>query len=644
MFSLLGIGPSTPKRSSTLRPTPLTSQTHNDHDTQWEHVRSGSLSSPDADDEAAFEPLGYSQVDGSDHLRGVPAQVSHLRWQEERDQLREQLEVSLAAQRNAESDRDRWERKVMELRSSLQAERQKDGSSAKSRRERELERVKEREPSLVVAATDALKEESEGLKTLLEQRVQELNTAQEGRKQEYSQLQADTERLKRELDAARVAHKDETEAVKASLQEHVQRVEYLSMDRDRVRKDRESIRGQLIAEIERLRSTHAKELEQVKTGLDEVNRDRTQAHTELRRVRKSLDAYAPQLDESLREIDDLRRQLSTTKESHRAAADLKQRLEIQGKELQKRTRGILGIKKGVRSTYDPSFLTTADAFSGAEVTSTLQRLNAEVLQSTAFMAESMVEQFFHKTDPRASKSDEQLAACKRASAAIGGIVVHFLGTKNHMDDPILIQIAFQAYLTYHLRWIACAWMVGGDENHNRFIDAIYQSVQERGSEAQAIAGRWRALTRAHVPSTPFDDSQIAFQIATKIISGLSDILLTTGCPTPKSDLISGFSSKFSEKLSFLVALAMRVNKIVREEVTSGDFEVLAIPPGTAFDVATMDDSYANGEPAKVAAKHVQSPLCDRSGSKEEDADRNYWGEAVGDEVVAQAQGCTRIGN
>ncbi|KAH0828892.1 hypothetical protein J3R83DRAFT_2291 [Lanmaoa asiatica] len=631
MFS--GIWPSTPKRNSTLKPAPLTPKLTTStspadyppqpaHDAQWEHVKHGPPSSPDLDDEAAFERLGYSQVDGNDHpYRALPSPSPPLpplpplsQWQEEINRLRQQLDTSLAAQRKAESERERWERKVMDIRSSIR-ERDKDGSSARNRRERERE--KEQEPS--AAVTDALKEENSKLKTMLQQQTQQLDTTREEMKQERSQLQSEAERLAGELDATRGAHKAEVEAFKMSLQEHAQRVEHLTVDRERVRKDRELVRGNLSAEIERLKLTHTKEIEQFKKALEEVNLDRTQARSELQKARKSLDAYAPKWDEILREIDTLRRELSNAKESKRMATDLKQHLDIRNKELHSAREESSTLKREFNQLLTlledrtselkgaQSFLTTADAFSGAEVTSTLQRLNAEVLQSTAFMAETMVELFFHETTPQVSKTDEQLAACTRASTAIGGVIVHFLGTKKHRDDPILIQIAFQAYLTYHLRWIARAWIIGGDENHNQFIDAVYQSVHEK--EAQAISGRWRALTRAHVPSTPFDDSQIAFQIATKMISGLGDILLTAGCTTPKSDIASAFSSKFAEKLSFLVSLSMRVNKIVGEDVTSGDFEVMAVPPGTAFDVTTMEDSYDDGGSVKARGNNMPKVLC-----------------------------------
>ncbi|KIJ10005.1 hypothetical protein PAXINDRAFT_31645, partial [Paxillus involutus ATCC 200175] len=298
------------------------------------------------------------------------------------------------------------------------------------------------------------------------------------------------------------------------------------------------------------------------------------------------------------DIEQLRRELS---HDHAKTAELRQRYDAQSKELKTARDESSALKREFNQISTlledrtselkgaQSFLTTADAFSGSEVTNTLQRLNAEVLQSTAFMAESMVELFVPSMTKLDSKTDDQVAGGKRVSVLIGGAIVYFLGTKKHKDDPILIQIAFQAYLTYVLRWIAAAWIIGGEEDHNQFIDTIYQSVREQ--EAQAIAGRWRALTRAHVPHTRFDELQLTSHMTTKTISGLCDILLAAGCTASKSDIVSGLSSKFTDKISLLVSLAIRVNKIIGEDVTSGDFEVLAVPPATAFDGTKMEDSY-----------------------------------------------------
>ncbi|KAI5991785.1 hypothetical protein EDC04DRAFT_2587261 [Pisolithus marmoratus] len=245
-----------------------------------------------------------------------------------------------------------------------------------------------------------------------------------------------------------------------------------------------------------------------------------------------------------------------------------------------------------------SFLTTADAFSGTEVLNTLQRLNSEILQHTAFIAESMIESYMPDKVP--VQTEEQMAGANRVTGVIGRAIVHFLGAKKHKDDPILVQIAFQAYFAHVLQWIARAWNIAGDETQNRLIDQIYERV--RDTEAQAISGRWRALTRANVPRRQRDELQLTSLLTTKVLSGLADILLVAGCNASQTELVKALSSKFSEKVSFLVTLAVRVNKIVGEDVTSGDLEVLTVPPASLFDPASMEDVYneaASGAGARV---------------------------------------------
>ncbi|KAI5995306.1 hypothetical protein F5J12DRAFT_726162 [Pisolithus orientalis] len=193
-----------------------------------------------------------------------------------------------------------------------------------------------------------------------------------------------------------------------------------------------------------------------------------------------------------------------------------------------------------------------------------------------------------------------MAGANRVTGVIGGAIVHFLGTKKHRDDPILVQIAFQAYFAHVLQWITRAWNIGGDETQNRLIEEIYEKV--RDTEAQAISGRWRALTRANIPRRQCDELQLTSLLTTKILSGLADILLAAGCNASQAELVTALSSKFREKVLFLVTLAVRVNKIVGEDVTSGDLEVLTVPPASLFDPANMEDVYneaASGTGARV---------------------------------------------
>ena len=54
---------------------------------------------------------------------------------------------------------------------------------------------------------------------------------------------------------------------------------------------------------------------------------------------------------------------------------------------------------------------------------------------------------------------------------------------------------------------------------------------------------------------------------------------------------------------------MRVNKIVDEDTTSRDFEVMAVLPATAFDATTMEDSYDDGELTKAGGNKITKVLC-----------------------------------
>lgn len=107
----------------------------------------------------------------------------------------------------------------------------------------------------------------------------------------------------------------------------------------------------------------------------------------------------------------------------------------------------------------------------------------------------------------------------------------------------------------------------------------------------------------------WDECRLTAEITSRIISGLADVLLAAGCTGSTAELTAALAAKFTEKISFLVSLAVRVNKIVGEDVTSGDLEVLAVMPATPFDAASMEDSYDDGTPASSAGGAARRVLC-----------------------------------
>jgi hypothetical protein len=116
-----------------------------------------------------------------------------------------------------------------------------------------------------------------------------------------------------------------------------------------------------------------------------------------------------------------------------------------------------------------SFLTTADTSSGADVISMLQRLNSEILQSAAYMAESMVDAFPFQLG---GLRDED--ACEVVRRSLGPLLAHYLATKKHKNDPLLIQIAFQTSFVHILKYVIGSWTLSSDDAND-----IYTNTYER---------------------------------------------------------------------------------------------------------------------------------------------------------------------
>jgi hypothetical protein len=119
-----------------------------------------------------------------------------------------------------------------------------------------------------------------------------------------------------------------------------------------------------------------------------------------------------------------------------------------------------------------SFLTTADASSGADVISMLQRLNAEVLQSAAYMAESMVDTFSFESAGVVRNEN----AYELVTGLFGQSLAHYLATKKHKDDPLLIQITFQSCFIKFLEIVICSLTLPG-EDVNRVLGSTYDRIR-----------------------------------------------------------------------------------------------------------------------------------------------------------------------
>ena len=168
--------------------------------------------------------------------------------------------------------------------------------------------------------------------------------------------------------------------------------------------------------------------------------------------------------------------VTTTRDTEQTAGESEEieKLRYQIAELQKRCEA---QSRDLENSNQ--FLNTADKSSDSDIIQALQRLNAEVQQNTTYMADCLSEDL-EFDDDRTDVTEEQNLAVQRASGHIGSILVNALGTVTPEDIPMLLQVAFQAYLVSMFSQTASSWTF--EPAYNAFIDGIYQRLRRVGEK------------------------------------------------------------------------------------------------------------------------------------------------------------------
>jgi hypothetical protein len=73
-----------------------------------------------------------------------------------------------------------------------------------------------------------------------------------------------------------------------------------------------------------------------------------------------------------------------------------------------------------------------------------------------------------------------------------------------------------------------------------------------------------------------------------------DILMVAGCQGTKPEILEKLAARFSKKMTNLATLAVRLNEVIGEKITSCELKAISMPNGTIFDARTMDNGYDDG--------------------------------------------------
>lgn len=359
-----------------------------------------------------------------------------------------------------------------------------------------------------------------------------------------------------------------------------------------------------------------KELDAMKKTMLELTKERDKARDEIQEksvalaaVQQERDGLSGRMEELNKRSTFLAEQIGALNDQlgqeHDQTASLKQQLDRHEKEKQIVMNELAQIKTKHSQTVTlldtrtselkgaQAFLTKADSMSGADVVRMVEGLDAEILQTAAFMADHFV--FGERQDV----TEEMQGAIDRLGELLGPKIVDLLGRTEHANDPTLIQLACQASTTAYCRWIIVAWDFD-DPNYDNFLKHIYMTVQK--AEDQAVSGRWRALTRTHVQSMLHGDADVSLNLVLHIADTLADVLLVAGLKATHEHIHEEVMTTFGEKLTIVVRAALALNWVIGKDITSADLEPITVLWQSVFDSAVMED--VNGGGLKVGVEHV----------------------------------------
>ncbi|KAK2462919.1 hypothetical protein APHAL10511_005117 [Amanita phalloides] len=240
-----------------------------------------------------------------------------------------------------------------------------------------------------------------------------------------------------------------------------------------------------------------------------------------------------------------------------------------------------------------TFLGKADGISIAEVSKSVEFLNAEIHQAAAIIMDSISCTKLNKTD---KKDEVRLNTALNALVSFAGPPIKRMLYNKMTDekedfDPTISQIVLQSGLVSACAQIIKQW----DSNPLLWdtfssLDAVYNAM--RTAEGQAIAGRWRALAHAYISSQNEDSIQLKEttdylkKILGYLLAGVGWSERVSNVPIPP---------EYEEKIDIIARKAIEVHNILRKDVTSMDLEAYIVPFGHDFDSASMEDEYGDGE-------------------------------------------------
>ncbi|KAH9484102.1 hypothetical protein JR316_0003582 [Psilocybe cubensis] len=257
-----------------------------------------------------------------------------------------------------------------------------------------------------------------------------------------------------------------------------------------------------------------------------------------------------------------------------------------------------------------TYMSRIDNWDGAQVLQAVLDINSEILQFAASATETC--KFLSSPSPQTPKLAQ---AIQDTSARIGPNITSIISSREHSQDPLLVQLALQGCLSLCIARALNSFCIGFPSKSDAVLSQIYTHMHL--TEPQPTSAKWRALTHQHIHSIyPTLTDYSVNELSDTILRWCADIFFianghsfSPSSPTiqspsssppisisPPVSIVSQTTSAhlrvlYLDQIRRISRAVLRLASITREEIMSTSFEVTIADPSGTFDDREMVDAF-----------------------------------------------------
>ncbi|KAI0310588.1 hypothetical protein OF83DRAFT_1020269, partial [Amylostereum chailletii] len=233
-----------------------------------------------------------------------------------------------------------------------------------------------------------------------------------------------------------------------------------------------------------------------------------------------------------------------------------------------------------------AFLGAQDAYTDTQVTSLVSDLNCEIQQTAVCPADVVATMGERDATPWWSIDP---AVVETVEPIVGDRMIKSLREADHVQDPLLLERAFQAVLASVSRSISTRWHFGPYPQAVVLLPVVQLSgtTERTFLEPGTVSGRWRSLARKYGKVALESDVDPMVSAAHTFVTNITYITALAGFASASDAVEARLTSSIGDKLREIAAMALKLNKIIGEEITSSAMSLTIVNPGSPFDAAEM---------------------------------------------------------